>query len=201
MPPPRSASDVRCCLPPHMRSPDANSLFRTTAMTDGSAITERALRLIQNQRTLVLATADPEPWAAPVYYVYGRRRFYFFSGENSRHVTAALATDRCATSIYRDGDDWRDIEGLQMDGRLESIPLGAEALGIFRAYVKKFPTVREFFVEAVFDFQLFTQRFRTQLYAFVPQRVFYLSNQAGLGSRREIQLPEGHDGMAPSVER
>jgi uncharacterized protein YhbP (UPF0306 family) len=156
-------------------------------MTDASA--SLPLRLILTQKTLVLATADPDPWAAPVYYVYQLRRFCFFSASDSRHVTAALASDRCAASVCRDSDNWREIEGLQMDGTLGRIPVGAEALQVFRVYLEKFPAVREFFANAAFDFAQFTQRFRTQLFAFVPQRVFYVNNQAGLGQRREIDLP------------
>ena len=147
------------------------------------------IRLIHTQKTLVLATADPEPWCAPVYYVYRKRRFYFFSSPASRHITAALASSRCAASIFRDSEDWREIEGLQMDGRLEKIHKGREAMGVFRAYVKRFPTVKDFFADAAFDFNQFRERFRTQLYVFVPERVFYLNNQAGLGKRQEIQLP------------
>jgi uncharacterized protein YhbP (UPF0306 family) len=155
-------------------------------MTDASA--SLPLRLILTQKTLVLATADPDPWSAPVYYVYHGLRFYFFSAADSRHVAAALASERCAASIFRDSDDWREIEGLQMDGRLERIPLGTEALNAFGAYLTKFPTVKDFFASAFLDFSQFTQRFRTQLFAFVPQRVFYLNNQSGLGQRREIPL-------------
>lgn len=138
---------------------------------------------------MILATANPEPWSAPVYYVYGKRSFYFFSSSNCRHVTEALATGRCAASIFHDSDHWREIEGLQMDGTLASVPIGSDAVEVFRSYVRKFPTVKEFFLDAVLDFQSFTERFRTQMYAFVPGRVCYLNNQAGLGRRQEIELP------------
>ena len=148
-----------------------------------------ALRLIEAQRTLVLATADPMPWSAPVYYLYRNQRFYFFSSESSRHVTAGLASGRCAAAIFRDSDDWREIEGLQMDGSLERVRAGAEALGAFTAYVGRFPTVKSLFADTTIDLDQFTHRFRARLYAFVPKRVQYLNNQAGLGKRQEIQLP------------
>jgi uncharacterized protein YhbP (UPF0306 family) len=156
-------------------------------MTDATAAL--AIELIQRQKTLVLATADPEPWCAPVYYVYRKQRFYFFSSAKSRHVTAGLASKHCAGSIFRDSDDWREIEGLQMDGSLQDIHMGAEAMSAFSAYLKKYPTVKGFFADAAFDLNQFRERFRTQLYAFTPERVFYLNNQAGLGKRQEIQLP------------
>jgi uncharacterized protein YhbP (UPF0306 family) len=147
------------------------------------------IELLQTRRTMVLATADPEPWSAPVYFVYTKRRFYFFSSPHSRHINAAQESRRCAASIFRDSDSWREIEGLQMDGRIERIQLGAEALAAFGTYVKKFPTVKDFFVGADFDFGQFIGRFRTQLYAFLPEHAFYLNNKAGLGKRQEIELP------------
>ncbi len=145
--------------------------------------------LMDMQRTLVLATADPQPWCAPVYFVYMKQRFYFFSSPKSRHIIATEESRRCAASIYRDGDSYRDIEGLQMDGRTEKIGLGAEAFGAFTLYLKKFPTVQDFFVDTAFDFSQFIDRFRTQLYAFVPEHVFYLNNEAGLAKRQKIELP------------
>lgn len=148
-----------------------------------------AAQLIQSRRTMILATADPEPWCAPVYYLYRNQKFFFFSSANSRHITAALTSGRCAASIFRDSDDWRDIEGLQMDGCLERIPIGPEAIAVFGSYVQKFPTVHDLFTDAILDFRQFTERLRTQLYAFVPGQVFYLNNRAGLGKRREIHLP------------
>ncbi len=147
------------------------------------------LRLIQTQKTLVLATADPAPWCAPVFYVFQDQSFFFFSSEGSRHINGALASNRCAASIFRDGDDWREIEGLQMDGKLERIQLGSKAVSVFRAYLNKFPAVRESFLDLTHELTRFTQHFRTQLYAFVPEHVFYLNNQTGLDKRREIRLP------------
>ncbi len=148
-----------------------------------------AVRLIETQRTMVLGTAEPHPWTAPVYYLYDRRRFYFFSNAASRHVTAALNSGRCASSIFRDSEDWREIEGLQMDGKLARISPGPEAFRTLDAYLQKFPTVKDLFVGTLLDFRQFTARFRSQLYAFLPEHVFYLNNRAGLGTRKKIQLP------------
>ncbi len=82
------------------------------------------VELLRSNRTMVLATADPEPWTAPVYYIYMRRRFYFFSSPRSRHITALEKVALCGASIYRDSDDWRDIEGVQMDGRVQQLDVG-----------------------------------------------------------------------------
>jgi uncharacterized protein YhbP (UPF0306 family) len=146
-------------------------------------------RLVETQRTLVFATADPAPWSAPVYYVRHRDRLCFFSSPKSRHVAAAMSAQRCAGAIYRDGDDWREIEGLQMEGRLEKVPIGPTAVEAFAAYVTKFPTVKDLFGEDALDLERFLARFRSDLYAFVPEQAFYLNNRLGFGARTLVQWP------------
>ena len=145
-----------------------------------------AARLVDACRTMVLATDGP--WAAPVYYAPAPGRYFFFSSERSRHVADALATGRCAAAIFRDSDDWREIEGLQMAGAVRRVDQRAEAADAFDRYVRRFPTVRDFFGGEAFDLDGLKERFHAELYAFVPDTVFYLNNSAGLGSRREIQL-------------
>jgi uncharacterized protein YhbP (UPF0306 family) len=147
--------------------------------------------LLRDERTLVLATADPTPWSAPVYFLHLRGKLYLFSSPESRHVRGALAGGRCAGSIHRASQDWREIEGLQMDGTLEEVPPGAEAEEVFAAYVRKFPTVNDLFAGQPLDLALFTGRLRARMYAFVPESVFLVDNRAGMTGRRAIRLPEG----------
>lgn len=148
-----------------------------------------ALDLIRSTRAMVLATANPDPWSAPVYFLYTHGAFHFFSSPSSRHIEDALSTSRVAVAIFKDSDDWRDIEGLQMEGALEEIPPSERADAIVAAYVERFPTVATLLNSSDVDLALITTRLKARLYAFVPSRVFYLNNRAGLGSRREITLP------------
>jgi uncharacterized protein YhbP (UPF0306 family) len=145
--------------------------------------------LLHDQRILVLATADPDPWSAPVYFVFGEGRLYFLSSPRSRHVTAALAGRRCAGSVHRDGAGWREIEGLQLDGAIEEVPGGPEASRAIAAYLAKFPEVKELLGGEAPDLGAFTARFGARLYAFVPSRAFLVDNRAGLSGRRQIPLP------------
>ncbi len=161
----------------------------TSDISDFREIGESLRRLLETQRTLVLATADPEPWSAPVYYVLRGDRLYFFSSPKSRHIGAVLDGRRCAGAIFRDSEDWRDIEGLQMDGRVEQVGMGPSAASAFGAYIKKFPTVKDFFDRDSFDLDEFKQRFRSELYALAPERAFYLNNRLGFGTRQLVQWP------------
>jgi uncharacterized protein YhbP (UPF0306 family) len=158
-------------------------------MTTEQGPAQLALTLIESRRTLVLSTAGEGPWAAPVYYLFRNGAFVFFSSPKSRHILDALASSSCAAAVFRDGDDWRDIEGLQMEGAIREIAADADALGAFDAYVARFPTVRSFFEDSAFDLAAFCAKFRARMYAFTPARSFYLNNRAGFGSRVEIELP------------
>lgn len=157
-------------------------------MPDDAA--QLALRLIEDRRTIVLATAGDAPWAAPVYYLWRGGRFWFFSSPRSRHITEAFGTGRCAGAVFRGGDDWRDIEGLQMEGTVERVPLeGAEAAGVYAAYLERFTTVRGFFDGEKPGLEAFTAKFRSEMYAFAPDVALYLNNRAGFANRVEVQLP------------
>jgi len=149
-------------------------------------VSERARRLAEGQRTMVLATADGPAWAAPVYYVYCRAKFYFFSNAESRHIRATKANPKCAAAIYRDSDQWREIEGLQMEGSVAPVEAGPQAYQAFSTYELKFPTVKERLAEPGFDLAGFLQTFRAEMYVFVADRVFYVNNKEGFASRRDI---------------
>lgn len=137
-------------------------------------------RLIESRKTMVLATAGAGAWAAPVYYIFHANCFYFFSSPRSRHVTEALATGQCAASIFRDSSDWRAIEGLQMEGRVEEADPEPQ---MFDAYLARFPTARELGGSSAAEF---AGKLRARMYRFVPERRFYLNNGLGFGRRVEL---------------
>lgn len=126
------------------------------------------LLLVETQRTLTLSTADPP---------HGLLLFFTSTPAASSTSSlipkvatfrAAIAQGYCAALLYRDGDNWQDIEGLQMEGAIQQLEAGKESARILTAYVAKFPTVKHFFIPAELDFSRFCELFHSQLYAFTP---------------------------------
>ncbi|MCP4626201.1 MAG: hypothetical protein GY850_22225 [bacterium] len=154
----------------------------------------RAVDLINSLNTMTLATSGGESaWAAPVYYVYDHRAFYFFSDPESRHIQEGLTAGDSSAAIHAPSREWRDICGVQMSGKIERIPLGREAASAFGAYLKKYPFCKEFFSPgSVLNLETFIGRFKAKLYKFLPGRVYYQDNRIKFGHRELVDLPVGY---------
>ncbi len=163
----------------------------TDATRPDTGLKKRALKLIDNCRTMTLATADGNtPWAAPVYYVYVDAGFYFFSDSDSRHVREAVNTGQCAAAIFAEGDSWQQLQGLQMSGTVSRVRTGPGAVRILSAYLKKFPMAKSLTPDGIqVDLQHFTDLFHVRLYRFSPGQVLYMDNSVRFGYRKEITLP------------
>jgi len=153
-------------------------------------LTMMARRLVNEENTLTLATADGDTaWAAPVYYVFLKTTFYFLSSPDSRHITEALRNDQAAAAVHAAASTWQEIRGLQMAGRIRAVKPGIEAVRVLKAYLKKYPFTTDFFKKnAPLDLERFTERFGVKLYGFSPSLVYYLDNQIRFAFREEVSL-------------
>lgn len=149
-----------------------------------------AEKLINEQSTMTLATTSgDDAWAAPVYYVYQRPMFYFFSDPSSRHIQESVEGGNAASAIFCPASTWQDIRGVQMSGTIETVSGGFQALGVIRAYLKKFPFTKEFFPDGgSIDLSAFTRHFKVKLYRFVPSLVYYQDNSIRFSFRERITL-------------
>ncbi len=162
----------------------------TKKAPDARELTDRARRLVAEQNTLTLATADGgTAWAAPVYYVFVKSAFYFLSSPDSRHITEALQNGQASAALHAPASTWQEIKGLQMNGEIRAVKPGLEAVQVLRAYLKKYPFTSEFFKDSPsLDLDAFAKRFGVKLYGFMPSLVYYLDNQIRFAFREEVTL-------------
>jgi hypothetical protein len=147
----------------------------------------QAMALIDRQKTLVLATSDQNhPWAAPVYYVHVIPDFYFFSSPRSKHIEQALANKANSAALFSDAEQWQQIEGIQMVGRIKAVRKKIERLKVTTHYLKKFPMARSLLTGK--ENREISFGASVSLYTFQPEHVYYMNNQLGLGSRMELTL-------------
>lgn len=176
-PDPSGPKDVS--LPDTVQAPPTHDDFRLAA-----------LDLIQRSATLTLATMDPTgPWSAPVYYVWFKEWFCFFSAPESRHIRQALNTGKAAATVFDASEDWKGIRGLQMEGRVTAICAPLVSLEVICRYLDRYPFVRSFFSGiSKPDAAAFLSCFRARLYGFVPEAAVYTDNRFGFGVRRSVNL-------------
>jgi uncharacterized protein YhbP (UPF0306 family) len=130
--------------------------------------------------SLTLATQGAEgPHAAPVYFAAGEAlRLYFFSDPNSQHSRHLAQDARAAVAFYPPSQDWREIRGLQMHGRvirLDHSPQWEQGWACYRA---KFSFVDA--LQAIIA--------QNALYVFTPCWIRLVDNRRGFGFKLEWDL-------------
>ena len=152
-------------MPPNARPPVAEYLARHHVMT--------------------LATHGADgPWAAAVFYASEGRRLIFLSSPDSRHCNNLAQDSRCAASIQEDTGDWRQIKGIQLEGRVRALE-GEELDHARRVYAQKFPIVGPL---AQAPPALVKALARVRWYLLHPARLYFIDNSQGFAHREQVDL-------------
>ncbi|MCG8688425.1 MAG: hypothetical protein MI892_26385 [Desulfobacterales bacterium] len=153
---------------------------------------KRCIELIHKTKVMTLGTYNTNfntsngngkagPWTAPVYYHFKDNAFYFFSNPKSRHIQQGLDS-LCSASIFKDANDFTQLEGIQMDGHLHGCSVKSVSIAV--EYCKRFGL--SVTPANVLD-QIKTQ-FHARFYRFIPKHVFYMDNDKRMGTRTQIYL-------------
>jgi uncharacterized protein len=150
----------------------------------------KSKHLIKETRVMTLAVTSCDiPWSSPVYFVFHKNGFYFYSNENSRHIQYAQGKKNISASIFHDSDDMEQIFGFQMTGKLEKVLKPNLYLKIARKYVTKFNFLKQIFGSQVIDNkQFFLEKFKSHLYCLYPDQIFFSDNSNKSDKRSKIDL-------------
>ena len=160
---------------------------------------EAAVRtLFAEVAAMTLATcAGDRPWASDVYFVADGWKLVFFSSPASRHGRNLAANPACAATIHPVVASWRDIHGLQLEGRGEPVE-GLIAMARAAAvYCGKFP-----FAKALLEApgETTAKMTRVRPHVFVPTAVRLTDNRQGFGTRFLLRLRDGRPMGPPERE-
>jgi uncharacterized protein len=148
-------------------------------------------RLLQAQTTATIATMSPAgPWAAAVFYASDPElRLYFVSDPRTRHGRDLAADHRAAATVHADCASWRQIRGLQIDGRVTLLdgPERAEGMAL---YLARFPEVQAMTEgSGDSDEQRIARRLEAAaLYRLTPVSIRLIDNTRGFGFRETLVL-------------
>ena len=151
---------------------------------------QQILDYMEAHNTMTLATCSADvPWAATVFYASDELRLYFFSAPDSRHCQNLAGNARVAVTIQDDYHDWRQIKGIQLEGAVTLVDGVLEKAKAMAVYARKYPQVIKLFLDP--GSGVFYKAFlKVKFYCVIPQKVFFIDNEQGLGKRQELTVSE-----------
>ena len=151
---------------------------------------QQILDYMQSHNTMTLATSSGDvPCAATVFYASDDLRLYFFSAPDSRHCQNLAANARVAVTIQEDYKDWREINGIQLEGKVALVDGILEKAKAMAVYARKYPAVTKLFTDPASG--VFYKAFlKVKFYCVIPQKVFFIDNEQGFGKRQELTVLE-----------
>lgn len=149
---------------------------------------QQILAYLDNHNTMTLATcAGDSPWAATVFYASNDLRLYFFSSPESRHCQNLAGNPRVAVTVQEDYKDWREIKGIQLEGKVAPVEAVLEKAKAMTIYARKYPAIIKLFTNPASG--IFYQAFlKVKFYCVTPEKLFYIDNAQGFGKRQELTI-------------
>ncbi|MHB9149498.1 MAG: NUDIX domain-containing protein [Thermoleophilia bacterium] len=151
----------------------------------------RVMEQLRSHFTVSVATVGPvgvdaepgSPHAATVFYALDRRgRLVFLSKGDSRHGRHIGSGAPVAATVAREYSDWREIQGVQLWGRVEPLHGIARAHALV-VYVARFP-----FVSALLEDPRLAARLRgLEVYRITPRRAALTDNRLGPFGREVLE--------------
>ncbi len=143
-------------------------------------------QMVSCLKVMTLAVAwEKGAWSSPVYYLYRKNAFYFFSSPDARHIRGSVQSGgRAGGSIFKDALSFNEIQGVQMEGLIERVQKNREGLTAAGAYLKRFAIPHGDMDALVF----IKQRYRASFYRFVPRGLVYMDNRVAMGFKKELEM-------------
>lgn len=134
---------------------------------------------IAAHNTLTLATEhNGKPFAASLFYANDGFTLYFVSDPKTRHAENLKSNSRIAATINEDYNDWRAIQGVQIEGVCKEIANEKESTQAMGVYTRKFRFVSE----------LGAAMAKIKFYKIEPTWIRFIDNTRGFGFKEEINL-------------
>ena len=172
-------------------SEPSSGLERVSLKSDAVGAVTDVLGYLAAHNTVSIATIGADgPWASTVFYVNIKLDLYFLSEPKTQHIQNLAVSPRVAATVNEDYRDWQQIKGVQLAADCVQVSGKVESIRALRAYVKKYPFVRQFLTpgQLLVGMQVAGRALDVRLYRLRPTRVLYLDNQRGFSNRQEIVL-------------
>ncbi len=153
-------------------------------VTESQASISACVREYLNRHNvLCLATSEAQqPWVAPVFYAVWQKSLVFLSASHTRHCRNLQKNPLASGSIQEDYSDWKDIKGIQLEGKVMQLE-SSDAVSALECYSAKFAITGP---DA--PVEITKALHKVSWFQLLPQRMYYIDNSRGFGNRDEIDL-------------
>ena len=149
----------------------------------GEPLPAKVVAYLAAHNVATLATAGPDgPWASAVFFAADGADLIFLSSPKSRHGRNLAADPRCAATVQSDYQNWTEIKGVQLEGRVTPLS-GADEVCARLIYQEKFPFVKPVCGIAA---PLAKALAGISWYRLHVERMLFLDNSLGFGHRDEL---------------
>ena len=156
---------------------------------ENTAARDKARQFCDVVSTLTLATCiDQSPWAATVFFAADSKfNLYFVSDHRTQHGRDMSANDSVAATINPDCNNWHDVAGLQIRGKVVVVD-GVERAKALALYFKKFPQIDALFASPQDEHEetIATRLKAANFYKIIPAMIRVIDNEQGFGYRAEF---------------
>jgi uncharacterized protein YhbP (UPF0306 family) len=145
----------------------------------------KVLAYLSTHNVMTLATCGPGgPWAAAVFYANRDFELYFLSSPDTRHALELARDPRVAAAIHEDYRDWREIQGIQLSGRVERLHGTAReaALDCYRTKFGFLADTSEALAPVLAALE------KAGCYQLTPSEAHFVDNTSGFGRRARVPL-------------
>jgi uncharacterized protein YhbP (UPF0306 family) len=147
----------------------------------------KLLTYLGRHNVATLATQGPNgPWASAVFYVNDGLTLYFLSGPTARHSRNLEGDPRVAATVQEDYSEWRQIKGVQLEGRVSRLD-AVESLRAAACYARKFPFTDAHQGQGA----IVAAMKKIAWYRLEPACLYFIDNSIGLGHRERFDVEEG----------
>ena len=147
----------------------------------------KLLTYLESHNVVTLATQGPNgPWASAVFYVNDGLTLYFLSAPTARHSGNLEADARVAATVQEDYSEWRQIKGIQLEGkayRLDTV----ESLRAAACYARKFA----FTAARQAPDAIAAAMKKIAWYRLKPTCLYLIDNSIELGHRERFDVEDG----------
>lgn len=156
------------------------------------SLRSRIAAFLESHTTLTLATvgSDALPAAAAVFYAHDPElNLYFLSEPDTRHGQNLIANSHAAGTIQADGQDWRSIQGLQVQGEAFLLP-APQVLRAATLYGRKYTFVGSLLGGSGGPVSLAGPLARARFWILRPAWFRLVDNTVSFGFKEELVLGE-----------